>query len=77
MCIYILTVRPDISNETDISDRCSSQFIVVYGASKVESINVQSSSKSSLLAALRSEFGVNVEEAKSVEFHRGVYDSEK
>lgn len=77
MCIYILTVRPDISNETDISGGCSSQLIVVYGASKVESLNVESSSKSSLLAALHGEFGVDVEEAKSVEFHRGVYDAEK
>lgn len=66
-------MQPEILNELNM---CSSRFIVVYDQSKVESINVESCSKTSLLAALYAKFGFNVEEVKSVKFHRGVYESE-
>lgn len=62
-------MKPEISNETGISDPSPSRFIVIYGKSKVKSINTEGCSKSSLLAALHSKFGNDVEQVKSVEFH--------
>lgn len=70
-------MRLNISNETETSDTCPSRFIVVYGKSKVEAINVERCSKSSMLGALHGKFGSDIEEVKSVVFHRGGCEREE
>lgn len=51
------------------------RFIVVSGKSEVEWVDIETPNKQSLLSALYSRYGNELEKEKSVEFKGGLYDS--